>query len=147
MKLGDMRVRDLVGLCESLMDANRCGEDAKCGANFGEPCPFAGKVGDCVLMSDDLTFWPLEMDVDTGLCPELKLDPVNKPAHYNQGEIECIDAIETAVSGLNGPTGVLAGNVIKYVWRFSLKDGVKDLKKARWYLDRLIHRLERDKGF
>ena len=59
-------------------------------------------------------------------------DPVNHPSHYTQGSLECIDAIE----GLG--LGFHAGNVVKYVARYRFKNGVEDLKKARWYLDRLI---------
>lgn len=65
-------------------------------------------------------------------------DTVNHPAHYTQGGVECIDAIEAAVG--DGFAGYCAGNVIKYVWRYRNKGGAEDLKKARWYLDRLIER-------
>lgn len=64
-------------------------------------------------------------------------DNVNQPAHYNQGEIECIQAIEASMT----PTefqGYLKGNVIKYTWRYRYKGGVEDLQKATWYLARLI---------
>ena len=64
-------------------------------------------------------------------------DPVNKPAHYTQGGIECIDAIEAACEGLTGREGFLVGQVIKYVWRWKHKNGAEDLAKAGWYLDRL----------
>lgn len=63
-------------------------------------------------------------------------DAVNHPAHYTQGGVECIDAIEAATG--DGFAGYLAGNVIKYVYRYRFKGGVEDLRKARWYLDRLI---------
>jgi hypothetical protein len=62
-------------------------------------------------------------------------DPVN-PSHYKQGGIECIEAIK-AVTG-EGFIGYVWGNVLKYLWRWPKKGGVDDLKKARWYLDRLI---------
>lgn len=62
------------------------------------------------------------------------------PPHYTAGDIECIDAIESAVSD---PVSFLQGQVIKYVWRFNLKGNpVSDLKKARWYLDRIIDKME-----
>ena len=74
-------------------------------------------------------------------------DMVNHPAHYTGGGIECIDAMESAVSGLSGIEAVLAGNVIKYVWRFKRKNGVQDLEKAKWYLNRLIrHEKEGKQG-
>jgi hypothetical protein len=62
-------------------------------------------------------------------------DPVN-PSHYKQGGIECIEAIKAATG--DGFIGYVWGNVLKYLWRWPKKGGVDDLKKARWYLDRLI---------
>jgi hypothetical protein len=65
-------------------------------------------------------------------------DNVNHPSHYTQGKIECIDAIEEATKGLFGISAVCVANVIKYIWRYKFKNGIEDLKKARWYLDKLI---------
>lgn len=65
-------------------------------------------------------------------------DVVNSPPHYTAGGIEAIDAIEAALSG-EGFRGALKANVLKYMWRYEKKaDPVADLRKARWYLDRLI---------
>ena len=66
-------------------------------------------------------------------------DPINSPAYYadNFGGIQCIDAIETSMS-TEEFKGFLKGNVQKYVWRYSQKNGAEDLKKAKWYLERLI---------
>lgn len=62
---------------------------------------------------------------------------VNHPNHYNQGKIEVIDAIE------DWDLNFCEGNVIKYVARHRHKDEpLEDLKKARWYLDRLIGKIE-----
>lgn len=66
-------------------------------------------------------------------------DAVNRPAHYTDGKIEVIDFIED--KGLN----FHRGNAIKYIARAGKKDPTKeveDLKKARWYIDREIKRLE-----
>ena len=63
-------------------------------------------------------------------------DMVNSPPHYNQAGIECIDAIEAATS--DGYEYYLQGNIIKYLWRYRYKNGVEDLKKAQWYLGKLI---------
>lgn len=63
-------------------------------------------------------------------------DMVNSPPHYNQAGIECIDAIEAATG--DGYEYYLQGNIMKYVWRYRYKNGAEDLKKARWYLDKLI---------
>lgn len=63
-------------------------------------------------------------------------DPVNSPAHYRQGKIECIEAIREAL----GPLGFVAycrGNAMKYLWRAGLKgDEAEDLAKAAWYCTR-----------
>ena len=48
-------------------------------------------------------------------------DPVDRPQHYNEGKIECIDAIESACIGLDGFEGVCTGNAIKYMWRWKKK--------------------------
>tara|TARA_Y100000034_G_scaffold112612_1_gene146764 strand:+ start:667 stop:960 length:294 start_codon:yes stop_codon:yes gene_type:complete len=67
-------------------------------------------------------------------------DDVDSPFHYNKGSIECVDAIEAA-STKEEFEGYVRANVLKYVWRFRYKDNIKDLKKARWYLDKLIDSL------
>ena len=64
-------------------------------------------------------------------------DDVSSPFHYNSGNIECIDAIKAA-SSKEEFEGYLRANVLKYIWRFRYKDNIKDLRKAKWYLDRLI---------
>lgn len=69
-------------------------------------------------------------------------DPVNHPDHYTHGKIECIDALAAATQGLQGMDAVCTANAIKYLWRWKYKNGVEDLKKARWYLDRLIQEVE-----
>ena len=68
-------------------------------------------------------------------------DLVNHPPHYTDGSIECIDAIEAQLTS-EEYRGYLKGNIAKYVWRERHKDGPESLKKARWYLDRLIGTLE-----
>jgi hypothetical protein len=68
-------------------------------------------------------------------------DNVNSPSHYNQAGIECIDAIEAALG--DGFQYYLQGNIMKYVWRYEYKNGVEDLRKAKWYLTRLISEMEK----
>lgn len=69
-------------------------------------------------------------------------DPVNRPAHYNQGQVECIDAIKAAL-GAEQYVGFLRGQVMKYLWRCPHKGAsLEDVRKSRWYLDRLIRELE-----
>jgi len=70
-------------------------------------------------------------------------DPVNRPTHYNNGRMECIDAIQAATE--EGYEFHLQGTIIKYIWRYRNKDNpVQDLMKARWYLDRLIEEYSND---
>jgi hypothetical protein len=69
--------------------------------------------------------------------PELKPDLVNHPPHYTDGSIECIDAIEAQLTP-EEYRGYLKGNIAKYAWRERHKGGTESLKKARFYLNRLI---------
>lgn len=72
---------------------------------------------------------------------------VNHPAHYCQGGVECIDAIEAATTNLTGIEAVCTANVIKYIWRWKQKNGVQDLQKAQWYLNRLLKMTENKESF
>ena len=64
------------------------------------------------------------------------IDMVNSPPHYNEGGIECIDAIEASMSQ-EAFRGYLKGNMLKYLWRYEHKGGKEDLDKANWYLTKL----------
>jgi len=78
--------------------------------------------------------------------PTEAFDPVNRPQHYNEGKIECIDAIESACTGLTGFEGLCTGTAIKYIWRWKKKEKpAQDIHKAIWYLERLLKHLE-EKG-
>ena len=73
-------------------------------------------------------------------------DAVAKPYHYNTGNIECIEAIEESMSEF-AFKGYLKGNCMKYLWRYETKhsdDPLQDLKKAEWYLSRLIELVGED---
>ena len=63
-------------------------------------------------------------------------DPVNNPAHYTShpSGIECIRVTEHM--------NFNRGNAVKYLWRADHKNGIQDLQKARWYIDREITRLD-----
>lgn len=65
-------------------------------------------------------------------------DQVNQPSHYTQGKIECIDALESACSELRGLEAFCTANAIKYLWRWKRKNGAEDLKKAIWYINRML---------
>ncbi len=77
-------------------------------------------------------------------------DNVNHPSHYASSKIECIDAMEAMVNQDRDYLTELDGHeyyywqvIFKYIWRFPFKNNsIEDLKKAQWYLHRLIERLE-----
>ena len=71
-------------------------------------------------------------------------DVVNHPDHYTSGGVECIDAIRASL-GLKEFADYCKGNIIKYLWRYRLKNGVEDLKKARVYLNWMIEAEEGEK--
>tara|TARA_Y100001973_G_C5201900_1_gene338462 strand:- start:1489 stop:1710 length:222 start_codon:yes stop_codon:yes gene_type:complete len=58
------------------------------------------------------------------------------PQHYKQGNIEVIDFI------LDQKMNYLEGNITKYIARYKYKNGLEDLKKAQWYLNKLISQLK-----
>ena len=70
--------------------------------------------------------------------------PVENPDHYNTGAIEAIEAIRASMPP-EQYFGYLKGNVMKYLWRYDYKEKpVEDLRKADWYLNRLIDALIED---
>ena len=73
-------------------------------------------------------------------------DVVNHPSHYTQGGIECIDALEAATVGLTGIEAVCTANAIKYLWRWKFKNGAEDIRKAIWYLNKLLSKVEAKAG-
>ncbi len=70
-------------------------------------------------------------------------DNVNSPSHYKSGKIEVIAIMEDQLSPEEF-RGYIKGNVLKYITRERHKGSLEDLKKARWYLDRLIKKLDRE---
>ena len=70
------------------------------------------------------------------------VDVVNHPSHYTSGKIEVIEIIEDQMTD-EEYRGYVKGQVIKYITRERRKNGLEDLKKAAWYLNRLIKRLEK----
>ena len=73
-------------------------------------------------------------------------DMVNHPNHYKaKNGMEVIDVIEAFTANLSGYEATHTGNVIKYICRWKEKNGLEDLKKAQWYLNRLIKNIEENK--
>ena len=68
---------------------------------------------------------------------KVEVEMVNHPAHYNDGRIECIDAMIDAF-GNNEVMSFCKINAFKYIWRAEHKGGVKDIEKAAWYLNKYI---------
>ena len=81
---------------------------------------------------------------DDVCCDRKPDDNVNHPQHYiSKGGIETINVIDAWTEGLEGIVAVDTANVIKYISRWNKKNGIEDLKKARWYLNHLISEMER----
>ena len=73
------------------------------------------------------------------------VDMVAHPPHYqSENGLETIDVIEAFTKNLMGIEATDTGNIIKYICRWKNKNGVEDLKKARWYLDHLINHIEKE---
>lgn len=101
-------------------------------------CPECG--GDDVQMSDVAysCFCGATWSID-----QKAKDDINHPVHYTQGKVECIEAME-ASSTPEQFIGYLKNSVLKYIWRVGLKDdSLKDIKKAQWYLNRLVNYMEK----
>lgn len=125
-----MRNRDkLLGIVEEII--KECKENYP---NRCKGCFYSDLMGLCCF-KDRPTTWGLEI-ADKGTQP----DNVNHPAHYTSGQIEVIDFIEDQHLGFH------LGNAVKYISRAGRKDPartIEDLRKAAWYLNRQIQRLER----
>lgn len=86
--------------------------------------------------------WNLEKLTHADVKQHEYEDAVNKPAHYGDGVIECIDYMKDNMDQMMF-MGYLEGNAKKYMHRYRYKQKpVEDLHKARWYLDRLIKEME-----
>lgn len=140
--------------CDSIDDCDNCELMKKYDRDTIE---FIDQYDACIFdeMSDDMLNkcynWYKEIDSaacenDEGDCcgKESDGDMVNHPSHYTQGGIECIDALKAATVSKTGIEAVCTANAIKYLWRYEEKNGIEDVKKARWYIDRLIKELEND---
>ena len=64
-------------------------------------------------------------------------DIINKPKHYNSGEVECIVAMQSMLTPEEF-RGYLRGNSFKYRWRYPDKNGIEDISKAEWYETKLL---------
>lgn len=71
------------------------------------------------------------------------VDMVNKPPHYQGAKFECIDVIEEITKDLTGIEAVCTANAIKYLYRWKKKNGLQDISKSIWYLNKLIETLKK----
>lgn len=87
-------------------------------------------------MIEDITYWRRIVPTRNFVRVDMA-ETVDHPAHYNKhpSGVECITVVEWFSFNI--------GNAIKYLWRADHKNGLEDLKKARWYVDREIQRLEK----
>ncbi|WP_432268751.1 DUF3310 domain-containing protein [Catenibacterium mitsuokai] len=70
------------------------------------------------------------------------MDCINHPSHYETGKYECIDVMEET-QGVEAVKNFCICNAFKYLYRHSNKNGLEDIKKAQWYLNKYIELSER----
>ena len=130
MKTRDEMVRTLVKFCDECHGCNICLLEKFSG---GVICDFDEWSDDKLAIAYDHVYKNMDENVP---------DMVNHPQHYTQGGIECIDALKAATVGKRGIEAVCVANVIKYLWRYEEKNGIEDIRKAKWYIERLLKELE-----
>lgn len=132
-----------------IITGNSCGH----GFEDGEVVVISAVTGtgsDNMYRSDFMTVdgvdsWYLDDD-DCELykeAPDTVTSAVDHPPHYGQGSIECIEYVEDFLTK-EEYIGYLRGNIAKYMHRFRYKNGVEDVEKARWYMERLIKKLREE---
>lgn len=114
----------------------KCGDE--CNSNPGNSAATCADYDPKMGISDQLVFMKAKI-----LAKETSEDKVNHPSHYTQGGIECLDAIEAAMKP-DQFRGYLKGNIIKYLWRYEWKNGLEDLKKAQFYMNRMVESMEKE---
>ena len=130
MKTRDEMVRTLVKFCDECHGCNICLLEKFSG---GVMCDFDEWSDDKLAIAYDHVYKNMDENVP---------DMVNHPQHYTQGGIECIDALKAATVGKRGIEAVCVANVIKYLWRYEEKNGIEDVRKAKWYVERLLKELK-----
>ena len=114
------------------------------GGGHGSTVAGGTRTSDGATTETESWFEPVEEEISDcpgGVCPvpwtKKEVDNVNHPSHYTEGGIECIEAIEAQLTP-EEYKGYLKGNVAKYIWREKHKGGIESLKKAQWYLNKLV---------
>ena len=125
-----------------------CDEQTGCSycllKKFSDACYFNRWSDDKLTIPYDHVCKNSEARLDGGHLKESGETPdmVEHPRHYTQGGIECIDALKAATVGKRGIEAVCVANVIKYLWRYEKKNGIEDIRKAKFYIERLLKELE-----
>ena len=130
MMTRDEMVRTLVKFCDEQTGCSYCLLKKFLGEDY---CDFDEWSDDKLAIAYDHVYKNMDENVP---------DMVNHPQHYTQGGIECIDALKAATVGKRGIEAVCVANVIKYLWRYEEKNGIEDVRKAKWYVERLLKELE-----
>ena len=130
MTTRDEMVRTLVKFCDECHGCNICLLEKFSG---GVMCDFDEWSDDKLAIAYDHVYKNMDENIP---------DMVNHPQHYTQGGIECIDALKAATVGKRGIEAVCVANVIKYLWRYEEKNGIEDVRKAKWYIEHLLKELE-----
>ena len=143
MKTRDEMVRTLAKFCDDCHSCNICLLEKFSG---GVMCDFDEWSDDKLAIAYDHLYKNSEARLDSSHLKDAELniepDMVSHPKHYNQGGIECIDALKAATVGKRGIEAVCVANVIKYLWRYEEKNGIEDVRKAKWYIEHLLKELE-----
>ena len=135
----DEMVRTLDEFCDNQVDCSCCLLE-----NFSDSCNFNRWPDDKLTIAYDHVYKNGDARLNGGHLKESGETPdmVEHPRHYTQGGIECIDALKAATVGKRGIEAVCVANVIKYLWRYEEKNGIEDVRKAKWYIERLLKELE-----
>lgn len=153
MTTRDEMVRTLVKFCDEQTGCSYCLLEKFSGEDY---CDFDEWSDDKLAIAYDRVYKNSEARLDgshldtSPFCEAIeeahkalsKPDMVNHPKHYTQGGIECIDALKAATVGKRGIEAVCVANVIKYCWRYEEKNGIEDVRKAKFYIERLLKELE-----
>lgn len=112
--------------CSLCIHRKLCSDESPC-------CLCAGNVG--VSNPDAANFFVLLPEGERGKA--MYSDNVEHPTHYTGTSIECIDAMRET-QGAEAVKNFCICNAFKYLWRHDKKNGVEDVKKAAWYLNKFI---------
>jgi len=110
-----------------------------CGRTCGT-CPLWDCDYDCGRIDDEDCTQEEAERLYSIMCPSIVTkgisdNPVTHPSHYTQGNIQCIDAMESAF-GKEAVATWCKLNSFKYIWREEHKNGLQDIDKAIWYLNK-----------